>query len=212
MPIRRDLDDSGAALVEAALVLPVLLVLVFGIADFALYLWQLNSAQKAVHLGVRAAIVSAPVAIGAGLTPAESATYWNGLPMGASCAPDAGGRSVCPVFSVRCSMHDRCTCTGQSGCDFTFAEARTAPVIGAMRAVLPNLKSDQVRVTYTMNYLGYVGRPIPVPVDVTVEIIGFRYEPLFLAALLGPSLAIRASATLPGENLGTDDDDDRIAR
>ena len=105
-------DTSGAALIEAALVLPVLLVLVFGVADLALFLWQLNSAHKAVHLGARHAIVSDPVAAGAGLTASESSTYWNGLPLGARCAPERDGRSICPVFVVECSVRNKCTCKG----------------------------------------------------------------------------------------------------
>ncbi len=200
MPAKIRSNQDGAALIEAALILPVLLVVVFGMADLALFLWQLNSAGKAVQLGARKAVVSEPVARGAGLTQGESAGYWNGMTLGESCAPRPDGSSACPVFRVTCSIKLRCVCeTGR--CDFALAEERFAPIESAMRAVLPQLRADQIELTYATNHLGYVGRPIPVAVDVTVRITEMRYELLFLGGLIGRFLPIRAAVTLPGENM-----------
>ncbi|AMJ62710.1 TadE/TadG family type IV pilus assembly protein [Bosea sp. PAMC 26642] len=194
-------------MIEAALVLPVLLVLIFGAADLALFLWQQNSAQKAVQLGARKAIVSMPVADGPGLTPAESTAYWNDLPLGQRCAPERDRKSICPIFTVTCSIRERCICPGFVRCNFLLVDARLAPIREAMRAILPQLRADQIEVSYAMNYLGYVGRPVPVPVNVQVKILDLRYDFLFLGNLLGSSLAIGASATMPSENMSTDDRD-----
>jgi len=57
-------DCEGAALVEFAAVFPLLLVLIGGIVDFSLVLWQMNMATKAVERGARIAAVSDPVATG----------------------------------------------------------------------------------------------------------------------------------------------------
>lgn len=200
MPARIVADTQGAALIEAALVLPVLLVVVFGMADFALFLWQTNSAHKAVQLGARQAIVSPSVAIGAGLSAVESERYWYGLPLGERCAPAANGSSICPVFKVTCSQATGCVCEGGS-CKFTFSEQRLMPILKTMRAVLPRLRPDQVEIRYATNFLGYVGQPMPVPVDVGVKIIGLRYDLMFLGDRLGPSIPIAASAAFPSEHM-----------
>ena len=195
-------DTEGAALIEAALILPVLLILVFGMADLALYFWQLNSAQKSVQLGVRRAIVSDSVAIGPGLTASESSTYWNGLPLGQRCAPSAEGSSLCPVFKVTCSFTTGCVCEVTS-CRFTFSETRLRPILQAMRATLPHLQPEQIEISYETNYLGYVGRPAPVPVDVGIKIVNLRYDFLFLGNTIGRSISLTASAVFPSENMRT---------
>ncbi len=57
-------DCDGAAMVEFAVVLPLLLLLIGGIVDFSLAFWQMNMATKAVERGARIAAVSNPVATG----------------------------------------------------------------------------------------------------------------------------------------------------
>jgi Flp pilus assembly protein TadG len=54
-------SEDGAALVEFAIVLPVLLLLVFGIIDFGRALSAQNSITAAVHDGARLAAVQYPV-------------------------------------------------------------------------------------------------------------------------------------------------------
>lgn len=194
------INESGAALIEAALVLPVLVLLVFGAAEVSLYLWNAELAEKAVQLGLRRAVVSDAVARGPGLDPAESGDYWDGLAPGLHCAP--ADRSPCPQFSVTCGLTGPCTCRGNA-CRFTPVQARGAPILAAMRAVLPGIGPANVEITYTTNGLGYVGRPVPVPVDVTLRLVGYGYTPLFLGSLFGASMPLRAAATLPSEGLLT---------
>jgi Flp pilus assembly protein TadG len=50
-------DDRGIALVEFALVLPVLILLIVGVFDLALAVWQSNTLATAVRDGTRYAIV-----------------------------------------------------------------------------------------------------------------------------------------------------------
>ena len=193
-------NEDGAALVEAALILPILLLLVFGLMEISLYFWNANLAAKAVQLGVRRAIVSDAVAVGPGLDAAEGEHYWDGLPPGQRCFPAGPGPSPCPEFSVACDVSAGCRCEG-GNCRFTYATARLAPILAAMRAVLPDLRPDNIRIAYATNGLGYVGRPLPVPVDVTVSLVGLRYETILLGDLLGPFLPLHASARLPSEAL-----------
>ncbi|WP_162240591.1 TadE/TadG family type IV pilus assembly protein [Methylobacterium sp. Leaf108] len=197
-------SQDGAALVEAALVLPLLVAIVFALADLSLYFWQKSLATKAATLGVRAAIVADSVAEGPGLTPAESASYWFGLPPGALCWPGAAdqGGVLCPSFSVTCGPAHGCACPEVS-CRFGFSQANLAPILTVMQAVLPRLKPDNLRITYATNGLGYVGRPPPVPVDVTVRIVDLAFDPIFAGLLFARSLPLDAAVTLPGEDLVT---------
>lgn len=194
--------EDGAALLEAMLVLPVLLLLVFGLSDVSLYFWNKGLALKAVQLGARRAVVSDAVAVGPGLDRAESATYWYGLPPGARCFPEPGRPSICPSFSVRCDLRAGCQCSGDA-CRFRLAPGRLRPIVAAMQAVLPDLKPENVRVSYATNGFGYVAQPVPVPVDVRIDLVGLSYTPLFLGDLWGKSLPITASAILPSESLIT---------
>jgi Flp pilus assembly protein TadG len=50
-------DDRGAAAVEFALVLPILIVLVFGIIQYGIYFWARQSAVAAAREGARRASV-----------------------------------------------------------------------------------------------------------------------------------------------------------
>ena len=191
-------NEAGAALVEAALVLPVLLLLVLSVAEISLYLWNANLAAKAVQLGLRYTIVSDAVAFGPGLDR-DSSDYWNDLTPGQRCV--ASDRDPCPRFSVTCSLAGSCSCQGT--CRFTPAPARGTPILHAMRAMLPDLTSANVEISYTTNGLGYVGRPTPVPVNVTVRLVRYSSPTLFLGDLFGGRLPLIATASAPSEDLLT---------
>ena len=70
---RLRLDRSGASAVEFALVLPLLLLFLFGIIDAGRYLWEVNKAEKATHYGARMAVVTNVV------SPALAATNYVGV-------------------------------------------------------------------------------------------------------------------------------------
>lgn len=53
------LDDKGSALVEAALVLPILFLIVFGICEFGYAMYVNNTLTNAAREGARLAAVSA---------------------------------------------------------------------------------------------------------------------------------------------------------
>jgi Flp pilus assembly protein TadG len=52
------LDRSGSSAAEFALVLPLLILLLFGIIDGGRYLWEVNKAEKATQVGARVAVVT----------------------------------------------------------------------------------------------------------------------------------------------------------
>lgn len=59
-PGRRVADDSGASAVEFALVVPILLLLVFGIINFGIIFSQQLTLNNAVREGARRAVVNDP--------------------------------------------------------------------------------------------------------------------------------------------------------
>lgn len=87
------MNEKGQALLEAVIVIPVLLLLVFGITEFgrALYTW--NSLNNASRAGARAAVVTS------GLTPAGATSLNNSCSYG-DTGDDRVYAAVCSNLSV----------------------------------------------------------------------------------------------------------------
>ena len=58
----RDIGEDGAAMVEMAIAMTLLLTLTLGFVDFGYAFYQWNAATKAVQVGARLASISDPVA------------------------------------------------------------------------------------------------------------------------------------------------------
>ncbi|WP_246444371.1 TadE family protein [Sphingomonas sediminicola] len=50
--------DDGATAAEFAMVLPLLILFLFGIIDVGRYMWTLNQVEKATQMGARMAVVT----------------------------------------------------------------------------------------------------------------------------------------------------------
>ncbi|MGZ8490686.1 MAG: TadE/TadG family type IV pilus assembly protein [Gemmatirosa sp.] len=87
-------DAHGAAVVEFALVVPVLLLLVFAIIDFGRALWTMNVLTSGVREGARAASVQATRAAMDSAGAKHTADYINGV-LGAGTV-SAGAVRVLP--------------------------------------------------------------------------------------------------------------------
>ena len=59
--------NGGASAAEFALVLPLLLLLLFGVIDAGRFMWEYNRAEKATQMGVRFAATTDPV-LGSGFS------------------------------------------------------------------------------------------------------------------------------------------------
>jgi Flp pilus assembly protein TadG len=153
---------GGAAGAEFALLLPLLLLLLFGMIDVGRWLWTYNRAEKATQMGARMAVVTNFVgsSIGDSYVGACSPALTQGDPIPASC------------FST-------ITCRS-SGCSSgTLDTAAFNNIVARMRVFLPEITAENVTVQYSPSGLGYAGDPSGADVSPLVTVkIGTPATPL----------------------------------
>ncbi len=183
--------ESGSTLLEFSLILPLLLVMTFGVVEFGYVLYQFNSAQKATQAGAREA--SSRLLI----TGLQACFVNTTLPAGTNCAdvPGAAGWS-----GITCSG------TGGGACE---AAAWNA-VLAEMQIYFPPLTEANLEIEIGPTTLGYVGRERPVPA-ITVRAKNLSYDYIAIGAVLqamsgssvlGDSINISsAQTTIIGEDM-----------
>lgn len=177
-------DKIGGALVEMALVLPILLSVTFGICEFGYVLFQNNSAQKATQIGARYAATRAPVI--------DNLTACFVSTTGESAGTDCVDVPNYDTYSE--------TCPGSGDCNALVY----ADVLARMQTVYPAVKAANLEITYTSTGLGYVGRNRPVPA-ITVRIKDLEYSFIALNSLANLTTALKldtAQTTVIAEDLG----------
>ena len=178
-------NDRAAAGAEFALVLPILLLFLFGIIDAGRFMWSINRAEKAAQMGVRMAVVTDYVSSEIGedfvgqCTPAVDA----GEPIPADCYP-----------TITCSkVGGTMTCT--SG---TADGAAFDVIVNRMRAFMPEIQPDNVEITYSPSGLGYAGDPNGADLAplVTVRLSGVAFEPMMFLKFASVGIPeVRSSLT-----------------
>ena len=194
-------NEDGAMLVEFAILMPLLLLLTFGLLDFGRLGFSYVMAQKATEMAVRDAAVRPPLC---GALPEVNqrgslSGPLAGLRFGASCT---AGTNLCASFATL-------SCTAETAPAFW---ARIAPLMPA------NATPANLTVSYAFDpTLGFPGGPVTLYFSVAVSDLDFDFvTPLgALARLatgadpgtLGRSIAFPSmSASLPGEALLVGDD------
>lgn len=191
---------AGAA--EFALVLPLLLILLFGIIDGGRLLWEANLAQKATQVGVRVTAVTSPLA--PGLTEADYVDSDTGpgetIPLGAL------GTILCTSTGCTCEVQP-CPALG------TFASSQfTTVLLARMQAINPRIKATNIQVRYSGAGLGSAGdliasggggsggtppETMEIAPMITVSLTGMQFVPittLTLATFNLPSFAASMTA------------------
>lgn len=172
-------DDRAGSAVEFALVLPLLILLLFGIIDAARFAWEYNRAEKATQVGARVAVVSD--AIPGGLVAARFVGQTVGgvtLTQG-DLIPAAGlGLITCakPVANVSC------TCT-TAPCPATLTPFQVNGfnlMATRMRYMKPDIADSNIQVEYRGSGLGFAGDPNGMEVAplVTVRLSGLQFRPI----------------------------------
>lgn len=173
-------QEDGAAFVEMAIVITLLLTVTLGFVDFGYALYQWNQASKAVQVGARLAVVSDPVASNmAAVVAGINAGIIPGQPSAAYSFVCDGGASSCTNGNYSGAAMTRIVAGGDGACT-----RPPAGIIG-MCDVYSAIQPQNVRVSYTYSGLGYAGRPNgPVP-TVQVSLQNLTFDFFFLGGLLG---------------------------
>ena len=186
---------SGASAAEFAMVLPLLLIFLFGIIDGGRFLWETNRAEKATQVGARVAAVTAMV------PGTEFADYSFAV---AGEIP-AGDKVDTDLFDEVICEDGACTCTGSSDiCDTAAYDAAAfTTIVDRMADMYPGITADNVTVSYRNVGLGYSGDPNGPDVAplITVSLKDLSFQPIttlvFGAAINMPSF----KASLTAEDL-----------
>ncbi|MDP3738233.1 MAG: pilus assembly protein [Hyphomonadaceae bacterium] len=181
-------DTAGSTTIEFVIIFVVFMGIVFFVVEVTLYMFFMASLEKASEAGVRAAVVSSPVAPGVPLVIAKE---------------DPGDPTQifgykCSHVSAPCAPFPTTSCTGATGCtagDFD-------RILQHMRRFNGQIQAEDVTVTYSDAGIGFAGGPVAPMVTVTVSGVPFQAGILELV-LQGPS----GIATLPARSAGMTGED-----
>ena len=181
----RNRRASGAA--EFGLVLPLLILFLFGILDIGRYMWALNTAEKATQMGVRYAVVSDPVA-----DVIDTDFVNDFLIPGGDAVPEE------TFEEAICTNTGDCAVTGDANGVSGRNSAAFDAIVAWMQLFEPDIQPANVRIIYRNVGLGYSGDPTGADVAplTTVELrnLPFRSLVLFGNSLTLPD--VNASLTL----------------
>ena len=144
-------DSAGAIGAEFAMVLPLLILFLFGIIDVGRYMWSINQLEKATQIGARMAVVT-------DMVPSDlaSTNFGTTLGQGAAIPTSSFGGLHCDKFSgtLQCTCDSNCSGIGMTADTFAFSRIATR-----MAQIAPALADTNIRITYTNSGLGYAGDP-----------------------------------------------------
>ena len=178
MTIRRLLiDRTAASAAEFALVLPLLLIFLFGIIDAGRLMWTMNRAEKATQMAVRYAVVT-------DMVPEDLLTK------------DFTDEGIPGGDPVPTSEFSSTTCD-DSGCDPDWGYDSDAfdRIVQRIQYFAPEVGPEDVQITYENIGLGFSGSPEITDDDgdilyyspdvaplVTIRLTGQTFQPITLMA------------------------------
>jgi Flp pilus assembly protein TadG len=188
-------STSGASGAEFALVLPLFLVLLFGIIDAGRFLWEYNQAEKATQVGARVAVVTNVLSTGL-----ETADYTGQTINGVKINP-GGTIPVAALGTIKCT-NATCTCEAQPCPDLGTFDSTTFNdvLLARMQQIDPAIKPENLVVRYSGSGLGFATTgQMQISPMTTVTLTGLKFVPitsLLFAQITMPDL----SATLTSED------------
>src|SRR5688572_14074660 len=141
--------DRAASAAEFTMVLPLLVLFIFGMIDVGHFMWLVNQGEKATQAGARVAIVTTPVS--PGLVEADFAG--GTVEPGDLIPADALGELVCTSTACTCTG----TCSAVSGTAVDAAAFNA--IVARMQKFMPTVDATNVRVTYRGSGFGFAAGP-----------------------------------------------------
>ena len=168
---RLESSRSGNTGFEFTVMLPLILFMLLGFIDAARFMWTVNRAEKATHMGVRYAITTDMVARDLG----DYVFTQSGLSQGDPIPTSA-------FVGVTCNSTS-CTNKG-AGPPPGYDAAAFNNIVARMRAFMPEIQPANVIVEYDNSGIGYAGDPNAPDVAalVTVRLTGLNFQPLTVYA------------------------------
>lgn len=163
-------DRSAASAAEFTLVLPLLIVFLFGIIDAGRFMWEYNEAEKATQMGARFAVVAEPAASG---LSTYSFSISGGVPQGTAVPTSSFDYAVC-------NDSDCSDCAGSFCGNIGYSNAAFRNIVDRMKLMYPPIGYNNVRVEYRNVGLGFAGDPEGPDVSalVTVRLTGLTFQPI----------------------------------
>lgn len=185
-------DEDGSTLVEFAVVMPLFLLILFGLIDFGRLGFEYVMANKAIQLAARIAVARPPACVDVPGVPNVPNTNMRG--------PVANG-SIPPYFGTNCrTAANVCANPGTSVCDGKVSNATVAEIWGAVSALMPiDAVPSNLRFTYTFTSdLGFLGGPYVPMVTVEIQNLSFQFvTPLAALAAVAGSTGTPLPGSLP---------------
>ena len=174
-------DIRGAMAAEFALVLPIMLLFLFGIMDVGYYAWAINQGEKATQMGARWAVAT-------DMVPEDLYDYSfaasGEVPQGTPVGEGFFSGVTCTENKCEECPENKCEVCIDGGCSpsqWGYDGVAFGRIVDRMQDFKSTIEPDKVRIEYTWSGLGYSGDPNGPDVApiVTVRLIDMEHRPLF---------------------------------
>lgn len=186
-------DEVGASAAELAVILPILIVLIFGAIDGGRWLWEYNRIEKATQMGVRFAAVTDPVAADV------KSTYVGTICKGVTLSQGDTIDKDCFTL-ISCSMGSKTV-----GCSSGTADANAFnKIVARMQLFAGEIGAGNVTVEYIPSGLGFAGNPDGPDVSpvVRVSVNSLTFKPVSFLTFRQTGITMPAfRASLTAEDL-----------
>lgn len=169
--------EGGGPAAEFALVLPLILLFLFGIIDVGRYVWEVNRGEKATQTGARWAAVTDMIP--SGLATFSFATTGTLVPAGTPVPESLFPKVTCTSTS--------CTCASSCAFGPGYSGTAFANLVNRMDDIKADIKAANVIVEYSYSGLGFAGDPNGADVAplITVRLQNMKFVPITLMLFSG---------------------------